>query len=264
MPEWLKKNEGYEPIESRDAFINKSILSFMGLIARIKAQEGRKDRFRVNAFFRLLFTLMLVAFISVSRTFSFIYVMATWLLLVLCFMPGRDIAKILRNCLIAALFTGIILIPAAFYGNTYSVTMIPAKVFLSVMAVNILSYSTRWDMITAALKRFRAPDIMIFILDITLKYIVMLGEFSVEALHALRLRSVGKAGGKYSALSGVAGTLFLKSREMSEEMYSAMECRGFNGEYRAYRKFTFGVADAVYIIINAGIIYAFICLYRGQ
>jgi len=262
MPEWLLKNEDYEPAEGRDTFINKSILSFMGLIARIRAQDSRDDRFRVNAFFRILFTLMLVVFISLSRNFAFIYLAFAWLLLILCFMPGRDIAKALRNCLIAALFTAIIMVPAAFYGNVYSVTMIPAKVFLSVLAVNILSYSTRWDRITVALRRFHAPSLLIFIMDITLKYILMLGEFSVEALQALRLRSVGKITGKYGALSGIAGTLFLKSRDMSEEMYTAMECRGFTGEYRAYQKFTFGPADACYLAINAAIIYIFIHLYR--
>ena len=260
MPEWLQKNENYTPIESRDTFIDKSILSFMGLLARIKAQDRKDDIFRVNAFFRILFTVMLIVFISVSTTFPFLYLMFAWLLFLLCLLPGRDISKILRNCLIAAIFTVIILIPSAFFGNAYSIVMIPAKVFLSVLAVNILSYSTRWDRITIALKRLHVPDLFIFILDITLKYIIMLGVFSLEALHALRLRSVGKNSGKYGALSGVAGTMFLKSRDMSEDMYMAMECRGFSGEYRVYQKFTFGPADVFYIIINAAIIYVFIYL----
>ncbi|SHH99007.1 cobalt/nickel transport system permease protein [Sporobacter termitidis DSM 10068] len=261
MPEWLQKNENYMPREDKDTFINKSILSFLALIARIKAQDKKEDRFQANAFFRVLFTLMLVVFVSVSRTFSFIYLVIAYLLLLLCFMPGREIAKILRTGLVMTLFTAIILLPTVFYGNTYSIFIIPVKVLVSIIAVNILSYATRWDQITIALKRFHVPDLMIFILDITLKYIVMLGEFSVEMLYALRLRSVGKNAGKYNALSGVAGTLFLKSRDMAEDMYAAMECRGFTGEYRICQKFRFGLADAAYLLINAGIIYIFIRLY---
>jgi cobalt/nickel transport system permease protein len=111
--------------------------------------------------------------------------------------------------------------------------MIPAKVFACVLAVNILSASTRWDHIIGALKRFRFPDLFIFVFDITIKYIVMLGEFALQMLYALKLRSVGKNRSKYGSIGGVGGTLFIKSRDMSEDMYYAMECRGFTGEYRA-------------------------------
>ena len=50
----------------------------------------------------------------------------------------------------------------------------------------------------------------------------MLGEFTLEMLYALKLRSVGKNRNKYGSLGGIAGTLFVKSREMSEEMSGAM------------------------------------------
>jgi len=72
----------------------------------------------------------------------------------------------------------------------------------------------------------------ILVLDITLKYITLLGDFALSMLYALRLRSVGKNDGKTASLSAVAGTMFLKSKEMAEEMYAAMECRGFTGTYR--------------------------------
>jgi cobalt/nickel transport system permease protein len=261
MPEWLQKSENYTPTPDKDTFVNKSILSFLGLIARIKAQDSRPDKFRVNAFFRVLFTLMLVILISLSRNFAFLYVILAYLLLFLCSLPGRDIIKILRVSLIMTAFSVVLLIPSVFFGNYYSIVSIPAKLFVTLLSVNILSHSTRFDHITLALKRFHIPDIFIFVLDSTLRYIVMLGEFSVEMLYALNLRSVGKNSGKYGALSGIAGTMFLKSREMSEEMYAAMECRGFTGEYRVYQKFTFQPADAAYLLINAGIVALFIYLY---
>ena len=76
-----------------------------------------------------------------------------------------------------AVFTFIILFPAVFWGNSYSSIMITSKVFATVTAVNMLSHSTRWNSITGALKRFFVPDIFILVLDITIKYIVMLGNF---------------------------------------------------------------------------------------
>ena len=86
----------------------------------------------------------------------------------------------------------------------------------------------------------------------------MLGEFSLNMLYALKLRSVGKNSKKYNSLSGIAGTMFIKSKEMAEEMYAAMECRGFTGEY-AYKKVSsLSPADYIYIVMNLLIITTFI------
>jgi cobalt/nickel transport system permease protein len=177
-------------------------------------------------------------------------------------MPVRDIKATLGVALVMTAFTVVILLPAAFQGNNYSLTMIPPKVFATITAVSVLSRATKWNHIITALRRFRVPSLLIFVLDITLKYIVLLGEFSIEMLRALKLRSVGKNRGKAASLGGVAGTMFLKSRLMAEEMYQAMECRGFTGEYPVYDKFRFSWADAVYLFMNAGFVWLFIYL-RG-
>lgn len=263
MPEWLLKNENYAPVSDKDTFINKSILSFLSLISKIRAQSGyEKDKLFVSPVFKLVFTLLYIVLLSISQSFTYIYIMIVYIMLLLSAMPGKDIIKVLRGSLIATVFTVIILLPAALSGNTYSITMIPTKVFATITAVNILSFSTRWDRIIGALKRFHFPDLFIFVFDITIKYIYMLGEFSLEMLYALKLRSVGKNRKKYTSLGGVGGTLFIKSREMSEEMYSAMECRGFTGEYHIYDSFKIRLADYIYILINAGIVYTFIYFQR--
>lgn len=262
MPEWLLKNENYSPRADRDTFVNKSILSLLGVLSRIRRQSGyRTDRFQAGAVLKVASALLVVVFLSVSRSFTFVLVINVLLLLALSMMDGREILKILRTSLAVTLFTVILLLPAAFSGNYYSAVMLPAKVFATVTTVGILSHSTRWNSITGALKAFFVPDIFILVLDITLKYIVMLGEFSLSMLYSLKLRSVGVNRNKYASLSGVAGTLFIKSREMAEDMYAAMECRGFTGEYRVRRKFKFTFADLVYIIIDALIVFIFFYLF---
>jgi len=141
--------------------------------------------------------------------------------------------------------------------------MITSKVLATITAVNILSHATRWSYITSALKRFFVPDIFILVLDITIKYIVMLGEFTLNMMYALKLRSVGKNKNKYTSLSGIAGSLFIKSKEMAEDMYAAMECRGFTGEYQVYNNFKFTLADFAYVMFNAGIIFTFVYFGRS-
>ncbi len=97
----------------------------------------------------------------------------------------------------------------------------------------MLTEALPWHTLTACLRHFHIPALFIQILDITLKYIVLLGEISLQMLYALKLRSVGRMPSSRKAFSGVLGATFLKSREMSQDMYEAMVCRGFTGDYPA-------------------------------
>jgi cobalt/nickel transport system permease protein len=265
MPEWLLKDDNYVPQSDKDTFITKSILSILGVLSRIRTQSGYKeDKFKINTTLKVAFTFMLILLISITKNFIFTIIINVYLLAILSMMSGEDIIKILKVSFITTAFTFIILIPAVFCGNGFSSIMITSKVFATITAVNLLSYSTRWNSLTSSLKRFFIPDIFIFILDITIKYIVMLGEISLNLLYSLKLRSVGKNKNKYISLSGIAGTMFIKSKEMSEDMYSAMECRGYTGEYHiANNRIKFAFADFLYIAINIGIIFIFLYMERA-
>jgi len=263
MPQWLLKEENYSPRSDRDTFINRSILSIFSILSRIKTQgAGTEGKHSVNAVFKVAFTFMLLILLSISQSTSFVIVVMVYLLAVLSLMEANTIVKILKVSLIMTLFTFVILLPAVLRGNTYSGIMITSKVFATITAVNILSHSTRWSSITSALKRFFVPDIFILVMDITIKYIVMLGDFVLNMLYALKLRSVGRNRSKYTSLSGIAGTMFIESKEMAEDMYNAMECRGFTGEYHVYSDFKFAFIDFGYIMINIAIFLIFLYFER--
>ena len=115
-------------------------------------------------------------------------------------------------------------------GTPQTLMNITSRVYVSVTLVGILSSGTSWNKLTGSMRTFRLPSIFIFTLDITLKYISVLGEMCATILTSVRLRSVGKNPQKAKALSGVLGTSFLKSGEMAEEMHAAMCCRGFTAE----------------------------------
>jgi cobalt/nickel transport system permease protein len=263
MPEWMLKDESYNPQPDKETFINKSIISLLRILSKIKTQDKIKTaKYEVDAALKVAFTFMLLVLLSISRSFTFVIVINVYLLVTLSSMEAKDILKILRVSFVMAFFTFFILLPSAFWGNSFSSIMITSKVFATVTAVNILSHSTRWSSITSALKKFFVPDIFILVLDITIKYIVMLGNFALNMFYALKLRSVGKNKSKYASLSGVGGTMFIKSKEMAEEMYSAMECRGFTGEYSVYRRLKFNFADIAYIIVNFALIFIFVYFER--
>lgn len=263
MPHWLLEDEKYSPQSDRDAFISKSIMAILSILSRIRTQDSiSRPKYSINAAVKIAFTFLLLIMISVSQSTAFVMVIIVYLLVVLCLMQASQIVKILKVSLIMSLFTFVILLPAALLGNTYSIVMITSKVFASITAVNILSHSTRWNAITSALKRFFVPDIFILVLDITIKYIVMLGDFALNMLHALKLRSVGRNTSKYTSLSGIAGTLFIESKEMAEGMYDAMQCRGFDGEYHINSHFQITLVDIAYILIQTTLILLFVYLGR--
>ncbi|MDR1537961.1 MAG: energy-coupling factor transporter transmembrane protein EcfT [Clostridiales bacterium] len=248
----------------KDAFIDKGILSLFGMLSKIRAQDSPAiprgpASLNINPFYKVAFTLALIILIALSRNLLFVFSALSYLLLIIAFLPSIDLKRTLFASLAMFFISCLLLAPAALSGNLYSLFMIPSKMFATVAAANILSCTTKWQSIIGALKLFFIPDVFIFILDTAMKYIVMLGELSLEMLYAMKLRRFGGGGG-LASLSGVAGTVFLKSAEMAEEMNSAMLCRGFRGVYHSRAKLTMTAADAAYIIANASIFALFFYL----
>lgn len=263
LPEWLLTEENYMPQSDRDTFINKSILSLLKIISRIKTQDmGKIKKYQVNATLKVAFTFVLLILLSISRSFVFVMIINVYLLVILSTLEADMIVKILKVSFVMSFFTFIVMLPALLMGNSFSCIMITSKVFATITAVNILSRSTKWNAITGALKRFFVPDLFILVLDIAIKYIVMLGDFTLSMLYALKLRSVGKNRSKYASLSGIAGTMFIKSNEMAEDMYHAMECRGFTGEYHRSSRIESTVANYLYGMIHVGMIVIFLYFER--
>jgi len=250
MPEWLLKKDNYIPLKDNETYINKSILSLLGVASKLNLQgEKRSDIHKINPIIKVISILILVILITTSQSPIFILTINTLLLLRVSSLKLSEIKNILGSSFIVAAFTLIMLIPSMFMGNVNNSVLLIFKVLASITSVNILSHTTQWNEITGTFKLFFIPDIFIFVLDITIKYIIVLGEFSLNMLYALKLRSIGKSSDKYSSLTGIIGTTFIKSKEMAEDMYSAMECRGFTGEYKAYTSFKLKYRDFSYIII---------------
>jgi cobalt/nickel transport system permease protein len=273
VPAWLLLREDYTPAAGRARFLDQTIFSLLRLSARIRAQDARSDeRFHVDEIYGLIFTIALIVFLSLARTFTFVLIVLTCIFVRLCFIRIGALKNILMVCAAAALFSVLVLLPSAFSGSAYSVIMIPSKVFASVALVGIFSHTSRWNDITGALRLIHIPNIFIFILDITIKYLAMLSDFALDMFYAMKLRSVGKPQEKArrsergeeaaaltprAAVSNAAGNVFLHSMEMAEEMHAAMECRGFSGAYPRTASWRFSIADAVYVIVNLALIAMF-------
>lgn len=249
LPLWMNQSEVYEPCIDKDGFITKSTQAIFEVLSKLKWNAGKDGRLSASPSLKLGYTFLFILLTACSKNYLFSLIMAAGTVLALAMSSAEAMKKILSGTLGAVLFSVLILLPAIFLGNPQILLTIATKVFIAVTLIGILSAGTSWNKLTASLRTFHVPDIFIFTLDITLKYIAVLGEICMEILTALKLRSVGQNKKKAKAFSGILGISFLKSREMADEMYAAMCCRGFVGEYKTKRKYTFRKQDILYILL---------------
>jgi cobalt/nickel transport system permease protein len=264
MGEWLFTKDNYKPKKDSDNFMDKTINAILKILSKIKREFNYSKRFvyKLNPLLKVIFSLLMIICISISRGYLYTISIMTFALVLLSSMDADNIIKILKMAVVIPVFTLIMLIPSIISGNFSNSLLIVIKIFTTLLIVNILSITTRWSQITKALKLFYIPDIFLLIFDITIKYIYILGELSLDMFYALKLRSVGKNNNKYMSISKIMGNLFIKSKDMGEEMYSAMECRGFTGEYKSINKFKFSFYDFLYFVVSVLLILLYFLIGR--
>lgn len=261
VPEWLSKKDDYIPKEEKNLYIEKSIFSLIKVISIIRNNKNQ-DRlvYSINPTLKVISVIVMILCVSISRSFIYLLIIDIYVLINLFLMEKKLRKRILFKSFIFPLATLITLIPSMLYGNIYNSLLLFQKLIITILLMNLLSHNTKWSEISKSLKLLFIPDIFIWIMDITIKYIVLLGEHSINLLHALKLRSIGITANKYNSLTGIMGNLFIKSYKISEEMFQAMECRGFVGEYTTKVNIKLKKVDYVYFAINIFLVSLFIYL----
>ncbi|MGA2479868.1 MAG: energy-coupling factor transporter transmembrane component T [Spirochaetia bacterium] len=258
-PDWLLREESYTPRTDKDAFIDKSIHTLLRLLGLLRRRtDDRAKRGRIDPRVALASTFTLVLLVSLTRSSLFLACVGTFLLVVLSLHRGEIIRDVAQSSIAAGLFALAIMLPSAFWGNTAGAVRLTVKVLISVASVRFFSATMEWRNVTRALAAFRVPDLFILVLDITLSSLALLGKLSLTLLCTLRLRSVGRNPAKTHALSGIAGTLFLRSQQMTEDMHAAMECRCFTGSYRTGRAARLRALDCLPMALNGALIGLFV------
>ncbi len=238
VPEWLLVEEDYVPSKDRDRFLAKTTLSILSVLAKMKNKKEYGIQNRTAPALRIAGAVFVLILLSLSKNPLFPVTMLVAILLRLSLLKGKQIRAILGNTAVAVCISGLILLPAAILGNAHTFFYITEKIAVGVTLLGVLSETMPWNQITSGLKLFHLPDLFIFTMDITLKYILLLGEICFQMMQALKIRCIGRNPAKSKAMSGILGVTFLKSKELSEEMYQAMECRGFDGTYVIWKRKT--------------------------
>lgn len=265
LPDWMNKDIVYHPRKDRDGFVTKSVLKLLSVFSRFR-QNSRVRETRISVWVKFVTVLTIILLDALATNMFFVYINLALVLVLMVTLDSKSLKPVFFQAIIGTAIAFIICAPAVFLGSGRSAIIISSKVFVSVSLVGMLGYTSPWNEITSSLKVFHLPDIMILTFDLALKYILLLGDICLNMLTAIRLRMVGKNESKESALSGVLGNTFIRSREMSKDMYDAMVCRGFEGQY-IKKKLHLKKIDIVVFVFLACLMALFIYLeldYAGS
>jgi cobalt/nickel transport system permease protein len=163
-----------------------------------------------------------------------------------------------RVWLFVPIFTGVIVLPATFsfvtpghhlvplgtwFGHPVAITsqglraagLIVLRVATSISLVVLLTLTTSWTRLLAALRSLFVPKMFVLVLAMAYRYIFHLLGSITDMYTARTARTVQPdtdvASGR-AFVAASAGALFGKAHALSEEVYLAMVSRGYTGDVR--------------------------------
>jgi cobalt/nickel transport system permease protein len=192
-----------------------------------------------------------------------------------------------RVWLFIPIFTGIVVLPATlsvvtpgdivlplwhWNGHQHGVTeqglhgagLIVARVATSISLVVLLTLTTPWVRLLAALRSVGVPKIFVLVIGMAYRYLFLLLD-AVDDMYTARKARTLKADNVQKGRSFVAagaGTLFGKAHQLSEEVYQAMVARGYTGNARSLNAFRLRAIDGVWAA--AAVLIAFLLLYADH
>lgn len=187
-----------------------------------------------------------------------------------------------RVWLVVLLFTGVIALPALFLtpgdaifttadgglritaqGATTALLLI-ARVEAAVTLTTLLVLCTPWMHVLKALRAFRIPQEVVMMLAMTHRYIFLLAETASQMFESRRSRTVGVLTGpeQRRMTARTAGVLLSKSVELSNDVFLAMQSRGFRGDVKILSEFRMRVWD--YVGLTAFLVIAILAVWMGR
>ncbi len=223
----------------RSAFVEKTI---HGLLTAGQESLFAEDTAKLNGFLQRLdprvkiagLGALIVAAVSVRRLSVLI---ALFAVSVLCAVASRISLRLLTTRVWLAVlgFTGIIALPALFqhHGLRSALFLVLRGETTATLSL-LLILTTVWSHLLRSLRFLRIPTSAVAIVSMTYRYIFVFLESAKQTLEARQTRLVGylepAIERRFAAAS--VGALLNKTMDLSTDVYSAMQARGFRGEIR--------------------------------
>ena len=266
-PDWLVKGEvGLCPCgcigrRKKGSFVEKTLTGGANVMRQAMFGEDVAQRRgllqRIDPRVKLVTLLGLLIVAALVRNIPVLIAMyaGTLILATVSALPLGFFIK--RVWLFIPIFTGIVVLPAAFSfitpGNIVvplwnwnghpvgltqqglaSACLIVVRVATSISLVVLMTLTTPWNRLLAAMRALFVPRIFILIIGMAYRYIFLLLNAVTDMFTARKARSPGspsqdhKQGQRFVAAA--AGALFGKAHALSEEVHMAMVSRGYRGD----------------------------------
>lgn len=130
-----------------------------------------------------------------------------------------------------------------------SAAFLVIRVGASVSIAVLLILTTRWSPLLKSLRVLRVPQSFVLILGMTYRYIYVFLTAANDMFLARKSRMVGQLSPAEDRrlLAAGMGTLLARSYELSDEVYLAMQSRGFRGEVQVMDSLSFGRLDWIWL-----------------
>jgi cobalt ECF transporter T component CbiQ len=269
---------------SRHLFIESTIRSFARALARALASEQLVTRRGLLQAFdprvRVAGVFSLVVATIVSRRFSVIAFLFAIAVLLALFSGIRLPTLATRVWLIVLGFTGVIALPAVLITpgtvvaavagfqmteqGLRTAALLILRVETTATLTTALVLCTRWTHILKSLRAVRLPAEAITMLAMTHRYIFLFIETANQMFESRESRMIGALSGaeQRRVASRTAGVLLSKSIGLSEEVYLAMQSRGFRGDIELITEFRMQARD--YVGLAACLALASVAAWMGR
>jgi cobalt/nickel transport system permease protein len=139
-------------------------------------------------------------------------------------------------------------VSATYYGLQVLVTIL-VKAWLSILSLILLTSTTKITDLLRGMEQLRLPRVMVMIFSFMYRYIFVLVDEVMRMKQARDSRNVGGSRLRHiKTVGSMAGTLFIRSYERGERVYTAMLSRGYDGRTRTLHQLNFGLSDLLFSI----------------
>lgn len=184
----------------------------------------------------------------------------------------------LRVWLVALAFTGTIALPALFLTpgvplstsssitrqGLYTAVMLVARVEAAVTLTTLLVLTTPWTNLLKSLRSLRVPKEAVMMLAMAHRYIFLLAETATQMFDSRESRRVGVLPGpqQRKVVAQSAGVLMSKSIDLSQEVFLAMQSRGYRGD--VYEMAVLRMRARDYVALLAFLSAAVLAIWLGR
>lgn len=126
------------------------------------------------------------------------------------------------------------------------------KFVVTMLALISLVSTTRFADLLAGLQRLGIPRLLVIQMGFLYRYIFLLIDTSHHILRARATRSVGRVGFREGIrfAAAMVGSLFVRSIDTAERINTAMQSRGFSGEWRTINRLAIHERDYIFAVLS--------------